>query len=138
MSQVSSVSLDRGIALDLKTVTLSTTHPPESRRCALPDGGCRCRLHSGNIRGGRSSPRRSVSPSRTPAWCRSGRCRCHRAPEGSPYVPHSGQEEEEEEYWDVFIYYFEEMPAIKVCQSNESNGPAVLKAVAPILQKYCT
>ncbi len=70
-------------------VTVNQTYPPASRRCARPDGGCSYRHHSGNTRGGRSSPQRSVSPSRIPAWCRSGRCRCHRAREVSPYAPHT-------------------------------------------------
>lgn len=57
--------------------------------CVLPGGGCSCRRRSGNTLGGRSSPRRWVSPSRTPAWSRSGRCRCRPTREGSPYAPHT-------------------------------------------------
>lgn len=57
--------------------------------CVLPGGECSCKRRSGNTLGGRSSPRRWVSPSRTPAWSRSGRCRCRPTREGSPYAPHT-------------------------------------------------
>lgn len=68
---------------------VTQTYPPESQRRALPDGGCSYRWHSGNTRGGRRSLRRWAAPSRKPAWCRSGRCRCPRGPEQSLYASHT-------------------------------------------------
>lgn len=83
------------VCLKLKTlagVVMLKAYPPASRRCVLPAGGCSCRRHSGNTHGGRSSPRRSASPSRTPAWCRSGKRRCRRAREGGLYAAHTESE----------------------------------------------
>lgn len=73
----------------LKASPANATYPPVSQMCVLPGGGCSCRRRSGNTLGGRSSPRRWVSPSRTPAWSRSGRRRCRPTREGSPYAPHT-------------------------------------------------
>lgn len=130
-------------------VTVNQTYPPASRRCALPDGGCSYRRHSGNTRGGRSSPRRSVSPSRTPAWCRSGRCRCRRAREGSPYAPHTDRKKTRTSWYTccvlhsryVFlrvVYYFREMPAKKytkqISDMTQRWDGKLLKAVAPIIE----
>lgn len=106
-----------GVWWKASIVRVNQTYLPASRRCALPGGGCSYRRHSGNTRGGRSSPQRSVSPSRTPAWCRSGRRRCRRAHEGSPYVLHTERKKTRKRlerrsmppwrqvFWRV-VYYF--------------------------------
>lgn len=73
----------------LKASPANATYPPVSQMCVLPGGECSCKRRNGNTLGGRSSPRRWVSPSRTPAWSRSGRCRCRPTQEGSPYAPHT-------------------------------------------------